>query len=171
MAGVAAAALATAMVPGMALAVDGTAAEPGEGTTQVEYKVDEGFAWSIPTEIDFTNAPNATVTTSGDSGTTQNVRVTKNIIKNNEQLKIAIKGTMNGFKVKSAEGATLPYSVSVNGTDLSTSADKTVLAVDAGTNAGETPLTFKLTKDSTEKAGTYGDTVTFAASVVKKSAE
>lgn len=130
--------------------------------TNVKYEVTEGYEWSVPSEIDFTTNP--TVTTSGTTGATQDVYVSKNVIANGKKLSISLNNPT--FKITSAEGAELKYAVALKDGDA-LSADKlTVLEVNAGTNTATQSLTFTLTKDTVEKAGSYTGTLPFVASIV-----
>ena len=76
------------MVPMMGMNVFAADANTTKGTTNVKYTVKESYTWSVPTEIDFTNK--ATVTTSAESGNTQNVCVTKNVIPETKKLHIIV---------------------------------------------------------------------------------
>lgn len=157
------------MVPMMGMNVFAADANTTEGTTNVKYKVEESYKWSVPTDITFTS-DKTTITTGGTAGTTQDVKVTKNIIPINKKLVISV--TNNDYKIKTTDGASLTYKVSVKGTDEQytelTGEKKDVLSVDAGTNAGSATLKFVLTKDSVEKAGTYTGTVSYTSTLANK---
>lgn len=167
------------MVPGMnVMAAEVSSSATGNSATDstncqttVKYDVNTSYTWSVPSEIDFTNASDATVTTSSnDSDTkTQNVKVTQNVIPADKKLQIAL-GNDNTFKVTSSEKATLDYKVSKvveNNADSELAKGGTVLDVAAGINSGSATLKFVLTKDNVEKAGNYTGTVTYTASVVE----
>ena len=77
------------MVPMMGMNVFAADANTTKGTTNVKYDVQESYTWSVPTEITFTSA-NTEITTSGTTGVTQNVQVTKNIIPNKKKLVISV---------------------------------------------------------------------------------
>ena len=146
-------------------AVDGSSTnENTTANTQVKYTVNETYTWSVPTEIDFTQAQDSTVTT-GDNGTTPNVKVTNNVIPNDKKLHIVLQSTTHSFKVVTTDGAELQYSVKVGSNNTALAAGDTVLDVNAGAKEGAAVLKFELKKDSVEKAGTYSDQITFAASV------
>lgn len=157
------------MVPMMGMNVFAADENTTNGTTNVKYVVQESYTWSVPTEITFTSA-NTEITTSGTTGVTQNVQVTKNIIPNKKKLVISV--TNNDYKIQTNDGASLNYKVSVKGTgdqyNELTSAKKDVLSVDAGTNTGSATLKFVLTKDSVEKAGTYTGTVSYTSALADK---
>lgn len=175
----AAAALAVAMVASLAtpvFAIDGSDTDtPTTGTTNVKYDVSVSYEWSIPSEIDFTNAANSTVTTSGSSGNTQNVLVTKNVIPVGQSLVIKVSSDQyesNSYYIKATKGAStqkLNYSIkkSADGEALENNAE--VLKVESGKDKDSQPLVFTLTKASgnniSEKAGNYTDTLTFTASI------
>lgn len=184
----AAAVLAAAMVASLATPVF---AEDGidlyetksSDTTEVKYTVSESYTWSVPSEIDFTK--NETVTTSGTTGNTQNVQVTKSVITPGKKLQIKINESsvtadkggfgikttgVNGkivtlaYEVKAKEGAGDNYTKTLNVGD-------SVLEVKAGDDTGMTELQFTLKKADIEQAGTYTGTLTYTASVVDQTAE
>lgn len=154
---------ASMMVPMMGMNVFAADASTKSGTTNVKYDVQESYTWSVPTEIDFTNS--ATVTTNGDSGKTQNVCVTKNIIPEKKKLHIIVSSN-NKFTITSAEGKILNYTVKVGDSTEALTAGGTVLDVNAGTNTGNAVLKFELTKDDVERAGNYTGTVAYESSVI-----
>ena len=151
------------MVPMMGMNVFAADVNTTKGTTDVKYNVQESYTWSVPTEIDFTNK--ATVTTSGESGKTQNVCVTKNVIPETKKLHIIVSSS-NQFTITSVEGKTLNYTVKVGDSTQALTAGGTVLDVNAGTNEGSAVLKFELTKDNVERAGKYMGTVAYESSVV-----
>lgn len=174
-ASISAAALATAMLPAMAFAIEGPADEgvSTTGTTQVKYAVTEGYEWSIPTMIDFDKdkGVNSTsvVEAKSDSGNVQKVRVDRNVIGDGKTLQItAIGSGVNGaFSVKNGS-TVLGYKMEKPGApakEVAIGGD--VLSVPAGTNTGEQPLTFTLSTSTgtAEIAGKYTGTVTFTADV------
>ena len=167
LAGVAAVALAAAMVPAaMAIDVSGDATgqtSTATDATKVTYQVTASYTWSVPTGITFTS-DQTTIETSGESGATQNVAVSKNVIPNKTKVQVKLVSTTHNFHVQSGEGAQLPYSVSADAKTLI--ADSEILSVPAGTPSGDKTLTFVLTKDKDEKAGTYTDQITYSAAVV-----
>lgn len=162
------------MVPGVS-ALAATNTNSGNNTdpkasTNVTYKVDEAYTWSVPTEINFTS--NATVTTAGTTGNEQDVYVSKNVIPETKKLHISL-ATNNTFTIISEEGKgkTLNYTVKVvtNNVDGDVlKAGDTVLDVNAGTDTASTVLKFELTKDDVERAGEYKGTVSYESSVVDK---
>lgn len=175
MASLSAAALATAMVPAMAFAIEGPAEEgaPTTGTTQVKYAVTEGYEWSIPTMVDFDKdkGVNSTsvVEASSEYGDTQKVKVTKNIIGDGKTLSIIAEGSGAGgsFSVKSGS-TVLNYKIEKPGavaTEIGVGGE--VLGVPAGTNEADQTLRFTLSTSNgtAEIAGKYTGTVTFTADV------
>lgn len=151
------------MVPMMGMNVFAADANTTKGTTNVKYTVKESYTWSVPTDIDFTNS--ATVTTSGNSGATQNVCVTKNVIPEKTKLHIIVSNS-NTFTITSEEGKVLKYTVKVGEGTEALKAGGTVLDVNAGVNEGSAQLTFELTKDDVERAGNYKGTVAYESSVI-----
>lgn len=150
---VAAAMAVTMMVPMVCTSV--MAADDNTKSTTVKYGVTTSYEWSVPSEIDFTNATDATVTANDETGNTQKVKVTKNVIPEGQKLQITAKGSgTDGAFTIAAEGTgkshILSYSIKSGNTELSVNG--VVLAVNAGTNTGNAELTFKLTKDETEMA-------------------
>ncbi len=154
-------------------------ANPANGKkacTKLTYTVTEGYTWSIPADITFT--PNHGVT---DADQTSSGKVTiKNCkLKNDYTLRIAIAGnggqydmnTTGGFKVKTVEGAELPYTVDKAGAHTLANGDE-VLSLAAGKNQAEADLTFTLKTHTTdtnaaEKAGEYIGYAVFTAQATK----
>lgn len=168
-AGAATAALAVAMVPAMAFASNTVTSPATSAETNLIYQVNEGYEWSVPSDIDFGSdkGPNATSTVeaNGDAGTTQKVKVTKNVIPVGKKLVISADSS-NDFTVKSG-AASLDYTVEASSRSIT--AGSNVLTVNAGTNTADQALTFTLTTASgvnaAEQAGRYTGTMTFASSV------
>lgn len=174
-ASISAAALATAMLPAMAFAIEGPADEgvSTTGTTQVKYAVTEGYEWSIPTMIDFDKdkGVNSTsvVEANADAGSTQKIKVTKNVIGDGKALQITAVGSGNNgaFSVKNGL-TTLDYKIEKPGAGLSAVVvGGEVLSVPAGTNEADQTLKFTLSTSTgtAEIAGKYTGTVTFTADV------
>lgn len=145
--------------------------------TQLKYNVTEGYNWSIPANIDF--GANNGVTNANKTGQ-GNVTVSNCKIKNGYTLKITITGndgqygmgTEHKFKVKTVDGAELPYEVDAkkNGAATATSVmeGNEVLELAAGKNQAESELTFTLKTQTTdtnaaEKAGEYIGYAVFTA--------
>lgn len=140
-------------------------------TTTVKYTVTESYEWSVPTTITFTS-DNTTITAGDDSGATQKVKVTKNVIAEGTKLRITAKGsgTDGAFTiVPTGKSHTLAYTIKVDNASEALAVGGTVLDVAAGTNTGSTNLTFTLTKDNVEQAGEYTGTVSYSAEVVAQS--
>lgn len=152
------------MIPMMGMNVFAAEANTPKETT-VKYYVKESYTWSVPSEIDFTDKQ--VVTTSGESGKTQNVCVTKNVIPETKKLHIIV-SSKNEFMITSEEGKTLNYTVKVGDSTDALTKGGTVLDVDAGTNKGTAVLKFELTRDDVERAGNYTGTVEFESSVTNK---
>ena len=174
-ASISAAALATAMLPAMAFAIEGPADEgvATTGTTQVKYAVTEGYEWSIPTMIDFDKdkgvGSTSVVEASAEWGDEQEVKVTKNVIADGSQLSITAKGSGadGAFSVKNGS-TVLNYKVEKPGataTEIAVGGE--VLGIPAGTKAGEQALRFTLATSTgtAEVAGNYVGTVTFTADI------
>ena len=175
----AAAVLAAAMVASLATPVfaeDGIDLYADENhETTVKYTVTESYTWSVPSEIDFTE--NVTVKTSGTSGKTQNVYVSKNVIEPGKKLQITVNSKTvasdGGFGIETTgannKSVTLPYAINIREGENYTKAlniGGTVLEVKAGTDTGTAELQFTLTKATIEQAGEYKGTLTYTASVV-----
>lgn len=162
--------IAVLTVPGMnAFAATNSANQStNNAETTVKYSVSTAYEWSVPTEIQFTNASD-TVVANAESGNTQKVKVTKNVIPNGQKLHIVAQGdgTDGSFQIAETEhGNVLPYTITV-GTENSTLVAKTgtVLDVPAGTNEKSVNLTFKLQKEAVEKTGDYTGKVIYTSSV------
>lgn len=174
-ASISAAALATAMLPAMAFAIEGPADEgvSATGTTQVKYAVTEGYEWSIPTMIDFDKdkGVNSTsvVEASANSGASQKVMVTKNVIGDGKKLQITAAGSGDNGAFSIKNGATiLDYKVKKPGNPaIEVTPGGEVMNVPAGVNEGDQPLFFTLSTSTgtAEIAGKYTGTVTFTADV------
>ena len=136
---------------------------------QLKYNVTEGYTWSIPADINF-GANNGV--TNPDKTAPGKVTVNNCKIKDTYTLKITIagnggrygKGTSNEFKVKTVDGAELPYTVDAkkNGAATATPVmeEGEVLELAAGKDHAESELTFTLKTHTTdtnaaEKAGEY----------------
>ena len=159
-------ALATVVAPTMnVFAAEGTT-EPTTETTDVKYLVEDSYAWSIHSEIDFgKNAGvNTNVVKEGNK-----VNVTKNVIQEGKKLNIKVEGsgTDKAFTITNGGGEVLTYHAN-NGADIQTGG--TVLEVNSGTNTGETTMKFTLdtTTKAAEVAGQYNGTLTYTASIINQ---
>lgn len=151
--------LVLSMVMVLSLSVTAFAAEinqgsdPKTGSTTVTYTVNPVYTVTIP----------ATVTLGGSA-----VEVKAEGVKVNKGSRVVVKltGTSesdNAFRVKTAEGAVLTYTVQKNSADVAI--NDTVLAVNPETaDTGSTALSF-VAPASVTYAGTYTGTVTFTVSV------
>ena len=173
LAGVAAVALAAAMVPA-AFAVTGTT-DQTTASADVKYTVTQGYEWTIHSEINFGQDKGV-----GEDGIVAKesnaVTVLKNIIPSGKNLVITVVGSGKdgAFTITNAtDGGSattvLPYSVAKKGTDASTDIQPkgTVLTVAAGKNTDSADLTFTLAArlGTAEVAGSYKGTVTYTASI------
>lgn len=140
-----------------------------QACTQLKYNVTEGYTWSIPANIDFgaNNGVTNPNKTKSDKVTVKNCK-----IKDTYTLKITVagnggqydNGVSNEFKVKTVDGAELPYTVDAkkNGAATITPVmeDGEILSIAAGKDHAESELTFTLKTQTTdtnaaEKAGEY----------------
>ena len=161
------------MVPGVNVLAATTTNSGSETDTQAEtkvkYSVSTSYEWSVPTEIEFTK-DSGTIEANADSGNTQKVKVTKNVIPNGQKLHIVAEGdgTEGAFQIKeTAHNNVLPFNITVG--DESTvlvAKTGTVLDVEAGINAKSVKLTFKLQKENVEKTGEYSGKVTYTSSII-----
>ena len=150
-------------------------------STDVEYVVAASYEWSVPSKITFTDTI-AEVEASAETGDTQKVKVTKNIIPNKKNLKITVDSTTTKnvegeakFAIKTGEDAYLVYAIK-KGADYTEeiAVNGEVMSVESGKKTADTPLKFFLTKDTangagenvSEKAGTYTGIAVFTAQVV-----
>lgn len=146
--------------------VAATPAPESERSAETFYQVAEGYTWTIHSLVDFGDSKgiNNTSTVTKDNA----IKVTRNVIPDGKKLSITLKGD-NDYKVHNGNTA-LTYEVfnaaNASGAKLAPSAE--VMSVNAGTNTGSTPLTFKLaTTDGTaEVAGDYSGTIAYVASIV-----
>lgn len=174
-ASISAAALATAMLPAMAFAIEGPADEgvSTTGTTQVKYAVTEGYEWSIPTMIDFDKdkgvKKTSLVEATADAGNAQKVMVTRNVIGDGKALQITAAGSGENGNFSIKNGSTiLNYKIEKPGnpaTEVTPGGE--VMNVPAGVSEGDQPLFFTLSTSTgtAEIAGKYTGTVTFTADV------
>lgn len=143
---------------------------PSTGKTTVTYEVQPAYTVTIP----------ATVAIGGDAVTVSASGVK---VSSGKQVTVKLTGINvteentsgdNTFTVKTAEGASLNYTVTAGESGSTTQISKggTVLTVNPGSAtdgngaSGSTTLTFALASDQTVKyAGTYSGTVTFTVSV------
>ncbi len=162
-------AAAVTMAAAMMVSMMGATAFAADDTkdTTVKYTVQQGYEWSIPTEIEFTDSVD-TVTTDGTSGKTQNVYVSKNVINNGKMLQIDLNNPTFTITTSAEQGsAELTYTVYHEDYKKELSTTSTlVLQQNAGSQGGSAQLTFKLKKDTVEKAGDYTGTLSFIASIV-----
>ena len=125
-------------------------------TTDVTYEVAPVYTVVIPESV-----------TLGDTAVTEQIKIygaTENdnvVIGKTQKVNVALTESANGFKVKTADGDEVAYTVNDNNTvdDLTTVAECT-----AAEGKKNTDITF--TKTGTAAyAGTYTDTLTFTVSV------
>lgn len=154
-----------------------------QACTELKYTVTEGYTWSIPADITFDSNHGVTAE---NMSKPDKVKVWNCRLKNDYRLEITIAGnggqydkeTSGGFKVKTAEGATLNYTVqkgvaAPSGSGLTpVTSGAEILTLPAGTDKEEETLTFTLEthKDDTtlaEKAGVYIGYAIFTATVTK----
>lgn len=144
-----------------------------QACTQLKYNVTEGYTWSIPANIDFgaNNGVTNANKTSSDKVTVKDCK-----IKNGYTLKVTITGndgqygmgTEHKFKVKTVDGAELPYTVDAkkNGAATTTSVmeGNEVLELAAGKNHAESELIFTLKTQTTDTnaAETAGEYIGYA---------
>lgn len=150
-------------------------------STELEYNVTASYAWSVPAKIEFNNDKSSTGNTleieaAAESGNTQKVMVTKNVIPNGKSLKISVgresddhttdTNNTSKFAIK-ANNHYLNYVIKkgTNYADEITFGGE-VLTVASGNNTADQALKFVLTKDSVERAGEYKGTATFIAQLV-----
>ena len=146
-------------------------------STNVEYVVTASYEWSVPSKITFTDTI-AEVEANADTGDTQKVKVTKNIIPNKKKLQITVsptttkeEGGVTKFAIKTDEDAYLIYAIKKGTTyDDEITVGGEAMSVDSGEYAADTPLKFFLTKDTgtnvSEKAGSYSGVAVFTAQLV-----
>lgn len=163
-------ALATVVAPTMnvfAQEVTGTT-DPTSATTDVKYLVEDSYAWSIHSEIDF--GKNAGVSTNVVKEGNK-VNVTKNVIQEGKKLniKVAGSGDQGAFTITNGGGEVLTYHANNGGADdIAVNGD--VLNVNSGTDTGETTMKFTLdtTTKAAEVAGHYNGTLTYTASIINQ---
>ena len=153
-----------------------TPATEKQACMQLKYTVTEGYTWSIPANIVFDSDHGVTAADMTEQG---KVTVKNCKLKNGYTLKITMAGnggqysknTNGGFKVMTAEGATLDYTVK-KGTAPSLTdviSGKDILTIAAGTDKEEETLTFTLQtkKDQGNYAETAGEYIGYAIFTAK----
>lgn len=145
----------------VALAADDTK------TTNLTYKVDEAYTWSIHAAVDFGSNAGVNKTVAKNSNT---VAVTKCVLAEGHVLHISIKGSgaSNAFTINNGKTEILNYTAvsSAIGTSVLT-AGADVLTNASGAANQSTNMTFTLstTTKAQEVAGTYSGTVTYTAAI------
>lgn len=148
---------------------------PATNTTNLTYTVSDGYTWTVPKDITFTNTKGNTDDVVVDQ---QKVTVDNCVIPYNNVLTITVAGdgTSNAFTIKDekANASTLNYEIKLKDTSNALEVSGTVLTVEAGTKSGEKEMSFTLKTKSTDEtkseiAGTYKGTATFTATVAPKS--
>lgn len=145
-------------------------AQPTTKDTTLKYQVNEGYEWTIHTEINFgkNKGINQVVDGAVTDDSAQKVTVTKNVISEGKKLHItaAGSGTDGAFQITNGGTEKLAYDVASGGNAVGVNGD--VLDVASGTNTSDTDMTFKLhtTDKAAEVAGDYQGTITYSASVV-----
>lgn len=147
---------------------------PATNTTNLTYTVSDGYTWTVPKDITFTNTKGNTDDVVVDQ---QKVTVNNCVIPYNNVLTITVAGdgTSNAFTIKDEKAAasTLNYEIKLKDATSALEVNGTVLTVEAGTKSGEKEMSFTLkTKNADETkseiAGTYKGTATFTAKVALK---
>lgn len=144
-----------------------------QACTQLKYNVAEGYTWSIPANIDFgaNNGVTNPNKTASDKVTVKNCK-----IKNTYTLKITVagnggqydRGTSDEFKVKTVDGAELPYTVDAKKNGAATTTPvmegNEILSIAAGKDYAESELTFTLETQTTDTnaAETAGEYIGYA---------
>ena len=146
----------TLALVGAMLTATGITAFAADPTTDVTYEVAPVYTVVIPETVTLTDS--GTTETISIYGATENDNV---VIGKTQKVNVALTESANGFKVKTADGDEVAYTVNDKNTvdDLTTVAECT-----AADGKKDTDITF--TKTGTAAyAGTYTDTLTFTVSV------
>jgi len=130
---------------------------PPTGATTVNYQVDPAYTVVIPESV-----------TLGDTAVTEQIKIygaAENdnvVIGKKQKVNVALTESTNGFKVKTADGDTVAYTVNDKNAvdDLTTVAECT-----AAEGKKNTDITFAKTGTATY-SGTYTDTLIFTVSLV-----
>ncbi len=160
-AGIAAAVLATAMVPGVALATSANAQKEQTKETKIDYSVQDSYSWTVPNNFSF----------NGDANHYDYVKVENNVVAADEKTTITLDPT-NDFKLTDASGTVKrDFGVSeAEDFNVDLQPGDTVLSVPSGKVKGEQRIVFKLKSligDQIAQAGEFTGKVTFDACVVK----
>lgn len=142
-------------------------------STDVKYEVNQGYTWSIHSEIDFGKDAGTSKTVEKANNT---VSVSNNIIPEGKKLQITVKGNNGGsdtastgngeFAILSGSNTRLTYTIKSGETNFSSG--DSILDVNAGTNTDSKALTFTLstTTGAAEVAGSYTGKVIYTANIV-----
>ncbi len=145
------------------------AADADTKSTDVTYKVTEGYTWSIHTAIDFGEDKGVNETSVVDKTGTDVVQVTKNVIGDGKKLNITVAGSGSDGAFTIANGNTvLAYDVAAG--DAAVQTGGTVLDVAAGTNSASKEMHFTLhtSTGTSEVAGSYTGKITYTAAIVNQ---
>ena len=129
---------------------------PPTGATTVNYQVDPAYTVVIPESVTLTDADVTAIIKIYGADENSNV-----VIGKGQKVNVALTESANGFKVKTADGDTVDYTVNGENT---TAALASVAECTADDGTKNTDITF--TKTGTAAyAGTYTDTLTFTVSL------
>lgn len=150
--------LSAVLLMGGAMSSPVLAENTNAGSTQINYTVDESYAWTAPANITFTADSNGSEVKAGT------VNVTKNTIGSGKTLKISI-ASDQVFELADANNPSNKRSYTVKDGTNDLSAGSEVLAVEAGTDTGSKNLNVQLYSVATEVAGSYAGTLKFVSTI------
>lgn len=127
---------------------------PQKGKTEVSYTVQPSYTVTIPASVTLTNTNKIGTAT---------VKAENVTVPHGKAVKVALTNA-NDFKVKSTEGAELPYTITKDRQNVTVNDVVLSVASDATGKKGEAILEFEIT-DKIVYSGEYTGTVTFTVSV------
>ena len=124
----------------------------GDKGMNVTYSVNPGYTVTIPETV-----------TIGTSGTSAEISAADVVVEKGQYVSVTL-AAENNFTVTTAEGATLDYTVTVNGANVA--AGDEILAVNpADGKTGTATITFDIDESDIKYAGTYTGSATFTIAV------
>ena len=134
----------------------GPEANASQGSTEVSFNVDPTYTVTIPATVELQKIEdNGTVTYENDYTLTAEAGVR---LKKNEYIEVTV---ASDFKMTTAEGATLAYSITAGGNAVATGG----VVAEFETDKAAQSTTIHIAANDPDYAGEYKDTVTFTVAV------
>ena len=135
----------------------GPEANASQGSTEVSFNVDPTYTVTIPATVELAKetAGDGTVTYENDYTLTAEAGVR---LKKNEYIEVTV---TSDFKMTTTEGATLDYTITAEGTAVTTGG----VVAEFETDKAAQSTTIHIAANDPDYAGEYKDTVTFTVAV------